>query len=295
MRTSRTVAGTVALIGVLAVVIVKAPITHGQEQPRTFWRAMEGGTVQIGASLRDVTDADVKSLKLQAPAGAVIDRVDANGPAAKAGFRAGDVVLTFDGVSVRSARHLERLISETPDGRQVAATVVRDTARVELKIAPEAPMTAVRRFMAEPGSVPRFMVPDVPGDFPFRFDRFELDAPRFALRNEGGRWMFGDGGSRLGVGVQDLTAQLGEYFGTTGGALVTSVEDDSVARTAGVRAGDVITRVNDQAVKTTADLRRVLNNATGEVTLTVVRDRKEVTLKTKLDDRVEAPRRRIIR
>lgn len=293
MRNRRITAIPLALAGVFAVVIVKPPIAKAQEPPRTFWRQMEGGGAQIGASLRDVTDADVRSLKLQAPAGAVINRVDASGPAAKAGFRTGDVVLTFDSVTVRSARHLERLISETPDGRQVTATVVREGTRVELKVAPEAPMSSVRRFMAEPGNVPRFMVPDMPREFPFTFDRFEFEAPRYVLRNEGGRWLSGDGGSRLGVGIQDLTGQLGEYFGTTGGALVTSVEDDSVAKTAGVRAGDVITRVNDQPVKTTADLRRALTTATGEITLTVMRDRKEVTLKTKLDDPVE--RRRIIR
>jgi membrane-associated protease RseP (regulator of RpoE activity) len=96
-----------------------------------------GGSA-IGASLRDVDSADVTREKLTSQAGAVVEEIDRDGPAAKAGFRAGDIVLTFDGEKIRSARHLARLIEETPDGREVAASVVRGGDQVTLKVTPEA-------------------------------------------------------------------------------------------------------------------------------------------------------------
>ena len=107
--------------------------------------------------------------------------------------------------------------------------------------------------------------------------------------------MFSDGRLRLGIGVQELTTQLGEYFGTPAGVLVTEVDDNSSGKTAGLRAGDVITKVNDQPVRSTQDLRRLLGNASGEISLTVMRDRKEQTLKVKLNEDTETPGRAIRR
>ena len=60
------------------------------------------------------------------------------------------------------------------------------------------------------------------------------------------------GRARLGVGVQDLTEQLGDYFGTSQGALVTAVDDNTPAKEAGLKAGDVITKINGEAVRDSA-------------------------------------------
>jgi S1-C subfamily serine protease len=93
------------------------------------------------------------------------------------------------------------------------------------------------------------------------------------------------GAGRLGVQVHDLTAQLGEYFGTTSGVLVASVADNTPAQAAGLRAGDVITRVNGETVRDGAELRQRTANASGTTTITVVRDRREQTLSVELPAR----------
>ena len=107
------------------------------------------------------------------------------------------------------------------------------------------------------------------------------------LRREdfGGTMTFGSSarrGGRLGVNVEDLSGQLGDYFGAATGVLVTSVDPDSPAKTAGLKAGDVITRVDDQPVHDTTELRRLIARASADVTLTVTRDHKELTIKAKL-------------
>jgi serine protease Do len=67
--------------------------------------------------------------------------------------------------------------------------------------------------------------------------------------------------------------------------LVASVTDDTPASRAGLRAGDVITRVEEDAVRTAVQLQRRLNEASGEVELTIVRDRQERTLTVTLEPR----------
>ena len=96
---------------------------------------------------------------------------------------------------------------------------------------------------------------------------------------------------RLGVSVQSLTPDLQEYFGATnGGALVSSVTKESAAAKAGVKAGDVITSINGRRITDSDDLVRELDDLTGEVTIVVLRDKKEMTLKATLERRDAAPR-----
>jgi serine protease Do len=89
---------------------------------------------------------------------------------------------------------------------------------------------------------------------------------------------------RLGATTQDLTEQLGVYFGAPEGALVTSVDENSVARTAGLKAGDVITKINGNLIRSASDLQRRLTDVSGETTITIIRDHKEQTLTVKLEE-----------
>jgi len=262
-----------------------APAAHGQTRaPRIVTpRAAEvfglGGS-RLGVSISDVSADDTKG---KGNAGVEIDEVDEDSPASKAGLKKGDVVVEFDGERVRSARQFTRLVSETPPGRTVAATVVRDGQRVNvsvtprdgnnfrflegdnwLSIPPPAPM-AVR-----PPSPPAAPRPPVPPSFESFFWR---------------------SGNRLGVTTEDLSPQLAEYFGAKDGVLVSSVEADSAAAKAGVKAGDVISTVNGSSVANASELRRRLSSVDpgDEFTLDIVRDKRTMTLKGKFEN---APERR---
>jgi len=128
-------------------------------------------------------------------------------------------------------------------------------------------------------------------DFDLRFDDREREHDsreprRFEYRLPGGMMPFiGGSRGRLGVMVQSLTPELEEYFGAkNGGALVSSVTKDSAAAKAGIKAGDVIVSVNGRSVRDSEDLSNKLEEFQGEVTIVLLRDKKETTLKATLDE-----------
>ena len=273
---------TVTLVGVFALMVVVAPAVQGQtvkSRPYLDLKTNIFGGSTIGVTVRDVDDADVKREKLATLAGAVVEDVETDSPAAKAGMKAGDVIITFDAERVRSARHLVRLIDETPDGREIETTVIRAGEKVALKMAP-----------VERGLFIRSMPYTKLDRFTFRSpDRFEFAMPGIEIPKI--QPFAGSGYGRFferrfgfnGVTVQDLTGQLGDYFGASDGVLVTSIEDGSWAKTLGLKPGDVITKVNDYTIRSSADWWRRMVTEPGEVTVTIVRDRKEMTLKGKIE------------
>jgi serine protease Do len=265
----------VTLLGVFALMIVLAPSVKGQTvRSRPFMELKSNifGGIGLGLTVRDVDEADVKREKLAGLAGAVVEDVQTDGPAAKAGLKAGDVIVTFDGEKVRSAKHLARLVEETPEGREVDATVIRAGEKVALKATP-----ANTGFFTRLDSL-RNRHLDLTSPDRFNFVMPKIDV-RPGLFERFADYRFGWNG----VTVQDLTGQLGDYFGTRDGVLVTNVEDGSAARTLGLKAGDVITKIDDYAIRSSTDWWRRMSNAGRDVTITLMRDRKELTLKGKIE------------
>jgi serine protease Do len=281
MRFAKMAVVTTALVVAAGIGAAVAPVAHAQRARVARARAPQAvevftGGSRIGISVRDVDQADAKESKLPAVGGALVEDVSEDSPASKAGIRQGDVIVEFDGERVRSARQLTRLVQETPDGRQVQATVVRGGQRTTVTVEPQASgsfsfsnfgdfedLGRTLRY-----TIPRAARPSTPPPSAWRFDD-----------------LLGRGGGRLGITVDELSSQLAEYFGTKDGVLVTSVSDNSAAAKAGVKAGDVITSVNGTAVNDPADVRRAIQDISdgGEFTLGVVRDKKPQTLKGQVE------------
>lgn len=250
---------------------------------------LDGRGVELGVSIQDL-DA-----KQQATAsGALVQEVREDGPAAKAGIRKGDIITDFDGEHVRSARHLSRLVAETPEGRTVKTAVLREGKRVDLSVTPESGAHAGRRierefefkvpppemFAGRPGD-DEWMGPG-PGSRKFFFD---VRPPKGG--GPGDFMWFTPGRARLGLGIEELTPQLADYFGTKDGVLVASVEPETPAAKAGLKAGDVITSVNGKAVSNGGELIEAVQSADdgAEVTVGYVRDKKAATAKAMLEPR----------
>ncbi|WP_427979031.1 DegQ family serine endoprotease [Agarivorans sp.] len=94
---------------------------------------------------------------------------------------------------------------------------------------------------------------------------------------------------QIGVGIQDITADLRQAFeleNGMGGVLVTNVLDDSPADDAGLKAGDIIISVDGQSTKSTGQLRSQISvKAIGEsIDLTVIRDGKQRDFEVKVGE-----------
>jgi serine protease Do len=284
MKVWTTSAVTLVVLIAAGIGAAVAPVARGQDAEWSFGnqpsivQVLTGGGSQIGVSVRDVDGEDAKRLKLPNVGGVLIEDVQEDSPASKAGIREGDIVVEFDGERVRSMRQFTRLVQETPADRQVTTIVVRDGQRVTLSVQPR---------VAEnwPGfrEYSRFgdLIPPTPPAPP--------PPPSVRVLPKLERWFATSG--RLGITVDSLSDQLAGYFGTKDGVLVTSVTDNSSASKAGVKAGDIITAIDGTPVSSPSDLSRRTDRLTDgdEFTLDVVRDKKPMTLKGKVEPR--QPRR----
>ena len=93
----------------------------------------------------------------------------------------------------------------------------------------------------------------------------------------------------LGVSVQDLTQDLADYFGIADrkGVLIAGVAEEGPAKKAGVKEGDVVTSFNAKKIKDVNELLRAVNlTRVGKtVKLEIVRDKKNITISTKIAER----------
>ena len=279
-------AAALAVTGAGTLVSGQAPVWNGDvaiedwaPKVEQAVRVLGGSGSQIGVSIRDLNDEELKGGKTAT--GVVVEDVEADSPAQKAGFKTGDIVVEFDGERVRSTRQFMRLVQETVSGRTVTAAVTRAGQRVTLSV--------------EPRSGGSFKFFDGSSDFAFALPKI---APPMALKRDAfppSLESFLGSSGQLGISVDELSPQLSEYFGAKEGVLVTTVRDNSNASRAGVKAGDVITSLNGGTVTTAADLRRRAQRLEGgdEFTLAIVRDRKPMTLKGKVEP--VQPRRTSVR
>lgn len=264
------------LAGGLVLAGMTAPATVLAQTRAPLARAFDvlGRGVQIGVSL-EADDAK--------KTGAVIETVTPDSPADKAGMKAGDAVVEFDGERVRSVLHLTRLVQETPAGRGVAVVLLRGGQKVTVNVTPER-RSSDDDFAFRYLDTPRIARPTPAPPAPPRAPRppLMLDPARpFEIP---GLLRFSRGG-RLGVTTESIENQLAEYFGVKEGVLVKSVQDGSAAQKAGIKAGDVITGINGTKVYDASDLNRALDRLEtgGEFTVDVVRDKKTQSLKGKIE------------
>jgi predicted metalloprotease with PDZ domain len=244
-------------------------------QPESLSHPVQGyfyapaGRSYLGVDIRDVTTDRMAALKLKEERGVEITMVDADAPAGKAGLREHDVILDFNGTAVESEEQIRRLIREVPPGRTVTLGISRDGAPMKINVQ-----------LADHGTVvaqafPHVIVPPRPGAFP----RNSMDLP-FQIQTYS---------SVLGVQTESLTRQLGDYFGVKDGegVLVRSVEKNSAAEKAGLKAGDVIMKADNEKLTDRSDLSHILRNhrTGGKMTLVVMRDKHEQTLTVTLPDR----------
>ena len=91
---------------------------------------------QLGVTIQDVNQSLADSFGLKKPAGALVSSVDKDGAAAKAGLKAGDVILRYNGTDIGSSSRLPLLVADTAPGTTVKLDVMRkgETRHIDVTV-----------------------------------------------------------------------------------------------------------------------------------------------------------------
>jgi serine protease Do len=198
------------------------------DQLRNFGETRRGW---LGVKIQPVTDDIAEALNIKPARGTLIAGIDDKGPAKAGGIETGDVVLKFDGRDVKDARDLQRIVADTPVGKDVEVVVVRKgkEERKTIKIGrlddgeKQAALTPKKDAAPEEKSVVQ---------------------------------------KSLGLQLSNLTDSLRTRYkikDTVKGVVITGVEANSTASDKRLSAGDVIVEVAQEAVQTPDDLQKKLD------------------------------------
>jgi serine protease Do len=178
----------------------------------------------IGVQIQPVTAEIADNLGLKTPQGALVAEPQSDGPAAKAGIKAGDVVTAVNGTPVKDARDLAKQIGSMAPGSTAKLTVWRNGEE--------------KTFSMALGELPnqreaRAMTPESSG-------REGTDVPRLGL----------------------TVVPAGQVAGSgSDGVVVTQVDPNGLASEQGVKTGDVILEVGGKKVANPSDVRSALKDA----------------------------------
>ncbi len=175
----------------------------------------------LGVLIQDVTRELAESFGMPQPHGALVARVLPDGPAAKAGIEAGDIILRFNGEDIVYSSDLPPRVGRTAVGRKVPVDILRAGKPRTVQLAVEA---LPAQTQGKPAKA----------------------APAKASAD------------RIGLLVADITAQQREQHGLGKGGVLVQRVDEGAAQEAGVQRGDIILSVNSETVDDAADFKRLI-------------------------------------
>jgi serine protease Do len=175
----------------------------------------------LGVLIQDVTRELAETFGMRHPSGALIAQILPDSPAAAAGLRSGDIVLAFNGKEVTLSSSLPPMVGAAKVGTEAILTVLRDGETIELPV-----------LLSELSEEEPVMV------LPGQVEQAAAD--------------------RLGLVVEDLSADERERLGIEDGGVIVDSVEDGPAQQAGIRAGDVIVSFGSEPVADTKRFRELV-------------------------------------
>jgi serine protease Do len=178
------------------------------EQLRNTGRVQRG---LLGVTIGDVTREMAEAMNLDRPVGALVNSVNPDSAAERAGILPGDVILEFNGVPVELSGELPPLVGINPPGTEAEVLVSRNGRKKTFDVTLDA---------LEP----------LEGD--------ESQGPVEVEKSS----------NVLGLAVESISAERRRELGDPeGGVVISEVENDAAWR-AGIRPGDIILMINNQSI-----------------------------------------------
>jgi len=178
----------------------------------------------LGVKVQSITEDLAETLGVKENTGALVSSVTTDGPAAKGGIEAGDVILRFDGKDISSTRGLPRAVAQTPIGKSVDVEVLRKGQKRNVKV--------VVGRLQEDDDKKAGADPKKSGEA----------VPEKAL---------------IGLKLTPLTDELRQKYGIdkkVKGVVITEIDSASPAAQKGIKVGDVIVEAAQEQVATVDDV-----------------------------------------
>jgi serine protease Do len=186
----------------------------------------------LGISAQDITDDMVKFFGLTEKTGVIVSGVLKDGPAQRAGIKAGDLILKIDGEAMSSSKDVVRKVGAKKPGEKITLDILRDKKPMQVVVAA--------------------------GERPAETEAEEEGGPAQAEGKKEFAWR--------GIKVTNITADMAKRNNIEDrqGALVISVEPESPAYEAGLRRGDIIREINRMPTATKAEFEKAASKVKGD-------------------------------
>ncbi len=194
----------------------------------------------LGAKLQEVSPDIADSLGLKRPSGALVASVVAGSPAARAGIRTGDVIVSVDGAEVDDPNAFDYRFATKSLGGTAQVALLRQGHETVVPVALQ-PLPQTPRDEIEISSASPFRGATVANLSPALADELRLDPQSH-------------------------------------GVVITAVADGSTAQTIGFQPGDIVVAVNNQKIAKTADLERISKSASRSWRVTLRRGNQQISL-----------------
>jgi Do/DeqQ family serine protease len=181
----------------------------------------------LGIVLHNLTGKFARDNNIKINQGAYVDSALADGAAAKAGIRSGDVIVAVDGIDIRQSSELQEIIASQSPGDNVKVTINRKGETKQFKV------TLKGR---------------------------ESDKKTAANQREK---TDGQLETILGATFKTIEKEKAKSLGLEGGVQVTNIQQGKISSQTEMKEGFIITRVNDIPVRTTADLENIIQKRKG--------------------------------
>jgi serine protease Do len=193
----------------------------------------------IGVRIQDISSEIADSMNLPTTHGALVASTTPNGPAAKAGIKQGDVILSFNGKELNAMRNLPRLVADAPVGKSATLKIIRQGKEMSLDVTPTE---------MEKAKESGLLKDDEDGQ---EEQQDEQPVQDTAVTN-------------LDLRAATLTPALRQKYQLdkeVNGVVVTDVNRQSDAADQGIVPGDVVLEVNQKSVDTPDKMNDVLKQA----------------------------------
>jgi len=224
----------------------------------------------LGIDVREVDSGRATALRLKDAHGAEVVTVDHDAPAGKSGLKVHDVILQLDGQALDNPDQLRRRLHEMPPGRTVTLLVSRDGNPISITV-----QLCDRTVLQQQAWSQHFSVPEPARPAGESFIGPSGPAGPAFLGTMIPKALY------VGADVNPVRTQLADYFGVKSGTglLVESVDSQSPAARAGLKAGDVVVKVESEQMTSRNDWLKAIRNHRGHlVQVTVMRNKQEMTL-----------------